>query len=68
MSTTRPRKIGLPPSERGGPAGPVFLAWSNDGTRVVAEGNSFDGAREAALAKGETNPIIEQEPIKARWA
>lgn len=67
MSVTRHEKVG--DEGEAVEARPArFLAWSNDGERIVATGRSFERARRAARAKGEPDPIVEQEPIPARRA
>jgi hypothetical protein len=47
---------------------PRWIAWSNDGERIVAKGDSFENARQAAREKGEPDPIVEQVTVRARRA
>ncbi len=72
MSKFIPKKFGKAPSTRrvrpSANLATQWVAWSNDGTRVVARGESFEEARSAARAQGEPDPIVEQDPIKARRA
>ena len=72
MSKLIPKKFGKAHSTRrvlpASDLAPRWVAWSNDGARVVAGGGSFEEARAAARALGEPDPIVEQDPAKARRA
>ena len=72
MSKIIPKKFGKAPSvRRGTPAvkRPArWVAWSNDGARVVARGASFEEARAAARTLGEPDPIVEHDPVRSRRA
>ena len=41
-----------------------WIAWFNDGERIVAKGDSFEAAR----AAGEPDPIVEPAPLPYRLA
>jgi hypothetical protein len=47
---------------------PEWVAWTNDGSRILAKGATLEAARDAARALGEPDPILEPAQIRARLA
>jgi hypothetical protein len=70
MGKTRDKNLASPtsPPTRQSAREPRWVAWSNDGSKIVARGDTLEGAREAAHAAGEADPIIEPIQPRARLA
>ena len=43
-----------------------WVAWSSDGMRIVAAGETIDEAERLAAEAGEPEPIFERHPGRAR--
>ena len=39
-----------------------WIAWNHEGTRIVASGRTFQEAKDAAAAAGETDPVLGKAP------
>ena len=39
-----------------------WIAWNHEGTRIVASARTFQEAKDAAAAAGESDPILEKTP------
>lgn len=58
MATLNQNERPVPPLECHG----KVVAWSHDGTRIVASGESFAVVKAKALAAGESRPRYERIP------
>jgi hypothetical protein len=56
-SHRQPERPLIPPEYSG-----KWVAWSSDQTTIVATGRTFAEARAAALAAGESRPLLEKAP------
>jgi len=41
-----------------------WIAWNHQQTRIIAAGKTFAAAQQAAVNKGETNPLLDKVPRK----
>jgi len=57
MSSTNSTRQSVPRQDAG-----KWIAWNHDLTNIIASGNSPQEVRDAALATGETKPVLAKSP------
>jgi hypothetical protein len=58
MASEEPAAVRIVPLEYAG----LWIAWNQEGTRIVASGRTIDEAAESAAAAGETRPVFSKGP------
>jgi hypothetical protein len=55
---TKPVEFPIVPLKYAG----LWIAWNHESTRIIASARTFQEAKDAAVAAGENDPILEKAP------